>query len=127
MASYFDFLRDLRVLCGELSLPLSVFLSAISACSAVKFSLLIPALNTPEGPDWEVEHDGIALPAADDAEDRRLCRQEEAGAGRAVPDGPDARTPARLQPDLYRVRADSRIRIDDQAEALDPGMPGRGR
>ena len=68
-----------------------------------------------------------AVPAGDDDPDRRLRRQEEAGEGRAVPDGPDARAAPRLQPDLHRLRADPRVRVDDQAEALDPGMPRRRR
>ena len=52
---------------------------------------------------------------------RRSC------ADQAVPDGADARTAARLQPDLHRLRPDPRVRVDDQAKALDRGMPRRRR
>ena len=69
-----------------------------------------------------------AFPPADDHPDRRLRRsQANRRAGQEVPDGSDARAASRLQPDLHRLRADPRIRIDDQAEALDRGMPGGRR
>ena len=60
--------------------------------------------------------------------DRRLRRcKKKLDADQEVPDGPDARAAARLQPDLHRLRPDPRIRVDDQAEALDRGVPGRRR
>jgi hypothetical protein len=52
----------------------------------------------------EDEPDGIALPAGDDRAHRRLRRPEETDPDEAVPDGPDARAAARVQPDLHRVR-----------------------
>ena len=51
---------------------------------------------------------------------KRLAQRRE------VPDGPDARAAARLQPDLHRLRPHPRIRIDDQAEAHHRRVPGRG-
>ena len=68
----------------------------------------------------------MRFPARDDHPDRRLHRQEEADADREVPDGPDAGAAARLQPDLHRLRPHPRVRVDDQAEALDRGVPRRG-
>ena len=47
--------------------------------------------------------------------------------GQEVPHGSDARAAARLQLDVHRLRPDSRIRIDDQAEAVDRRVPGRRR
>ena len=48
---------------------------------------------------------------------KRLSRGQE------VPHGADARAASRLQLDVHGLRADSGIRIDDQAEAVDRRVP----